>query len=355
MGSLKEYRRKRDARRTPEPVPADGPLPTGADDTFVIQEHHASQLHWDFRLERDGVLVSWAVPKGLPLDPATNHLAVHTEDHPLEYASFAGEIPAGEYGGGQVTIWDRGTYETEKWSSREVKVVLHGSRISGRYVLFRTDGKNWMVHRMEPPPDPDWRPIPDDLRPMSPWGSRVPAGEDGWGYQFWWDGERALAAVEGGRVRLIGPDGEDLTGRYPELRALGLAMGSDTAVLDGELVVMGPDRKPEPEWLAERREAAPTKVRRLSRDRPAIFLISDLLYLAGRLTLEVPFGERAALLADALPTGAGWQVVEPFDDGPAVLAAAAAEVGAPAVLAKQSDSDYRPGKRSRSWRRLSVG
>src|SRR5215468_6623543 len=109
---LDEYRRKRDASRTPEPVPV-RVLPTGNDDMFVIQQHHARRLHWDLRLERGGVLVSWAVPRGLPRDPGRNHLAVHTEDHPLEYAAFEGVIPAGEYGGGRMVIYDRGTYTTE--------------------------------------------------------------------------------------------------------------------------------------------------------------------------------------------------------------------------------------------------
>lgn len=145
---LREYRGKRKRDRTPEPVPPEGPLPEGRGDTFVIQEHHARRLHWDFRLERDGVLASWAVPKGLPTDTQTNRLAVPTEDHPLDYASFEGEIPKGEYGAGQVLIWDRGTYELEKWNDREVMVVLHGSRVSGRYVLFRT-GENWMMHHMD--------------------------------------------------------------------------------------------------------------------------------------------------------------------------------------------------------------
>lgn len=146
---LRDYRGKRRRDATPEPVPHEGPLPEGGDNTFVIQEHHARRLHWDLRLERGGVLVSWAVPKGLPEDPETNHLAVPTEDHPLEYASFEGEIPKGQYGAGRVTIWDRGSYDTEKWDEREVKVVLHGTAVSGRYVLFRT-GENWMIHRMRP-------------------------------------------------------------------------------------------------------------------------------------------------------------------------------------------------------------
>ena len=153
MDKLQAYRDKRDAARTPEPVPAEAPAAaarsagTGDGGSFVIQEHHARRLHWDFRLERDGVLVSWALPKGVPTDPAVNHLAVHTEDHPLEYGGFEGEIPRGEYGAGAVTIWDRGTYETEKWAADEVKVRLRGQRVTGGFALFQTRGNQWMIHR----------------------------------------------------------------------------------------------------------------------------------------------------------------------------------------------------------------
>src|SRR5256885_13555170 len=130
----------RDFGRTPEPAGGEGEAPG---DRFVVQEHHSTSLHWDFRLERDGVLVSWSVPKGIPEDPKVNHLAVHTEDHPLSYADFAGEIPAGNYGAGSVTIWDHGTYETHKFRDREVIVTLHGERVRGKYALFQTDGRNW--------------------------------------------------------------------------------------------------------------------------------------------------------------------------------------------------------------------
>ncbi len=156
---LAEYRRKRDPKRSPEPIPASGDeiqrseSGLAGEPTFVIQEHHASSLHWDFRLERDGVLASWAVPKGLPVTPAENHLAVHVEDHPLEYGSFSGTIPSGEYGAGKVSIWDAGTYTCVKWRANEIMVVLHGQRVEGRYVLFPTHGKNRMIHRMDPPPE----------------------------------------------------------------------------------------------------------------------------------------------------------------------------------------------------------
>src|SRR5579859_6893814 len=151
VDKLQAYRDKRDAARTPEPVPPPGASPPdqAQDGSFVIQEHHARRLHWDFRLERDGVLVSWALPRGVPSDPAVNHLAVHTEDHPLEYGTFEGSIPKGEYGAGKVIIWDSGTYDAEKFLEDEVIVNLHGSRISGRYALIQTKGDQWLAHRMK--------------------------------------------------------------------------------------------------------------------------------------------------------------------------------------------------------------
>jgi DNA ligase D-like protein (predicted polymerase)/DNA ligase D-like protein (predicted 3'-phosphoesterase) len=157
VANLREYRRKRDAAKTPEPVPADGPLSAGDNDLFVVQEHHARRLHYDVRLERDGVLVSWAVPKGLLIEPGQVRLAVHTEDHPLEYAAFEGRIPHGEYGAGEMVIWDRGRYETIKWTDDEVEVILHGDRVEGGYVFFRAhdeDERNWLVRRKKGSDDP---------------------------------------------------------------------------------------------------------------------------------------------------------------------------------------------------------
>ncbi len=150
---LARYRSMRDPEKTPEPVPEAAPGPSHGN-SFVIQEHHARRLHFDFRLEHDGVLVSWAVPKGPPTDPKTNHLAVQTEDHPLDYGSFEGTIPAGEYGGGNVRIWDAGTYELEKWrDGKEVIATLQGRPDGGlggapaKFALIRT-GKDWLIHRM---------------------------------------------------------------------------------------------------------------------------------------------------------------------------------------------------------------
>ncbi len=165
---------------------------------FVVQEHHARRLHWDLRLERDGVLASWAVPRGIPPGPERNHLAVRTEDHPLEYLEFHGEIPAGQYGAGTMTIWDHGTYETHKFRDDEVMVTFHGERVRGKYVLFRTRGDDWMIHRMDPPEDPDRVPMPERLEPMLARTGPLPPDDGRWAYEIKWDGVRAIAFVQGG-------------------------------------------------------------------------------------------------------------------------------------------------------------
>jgi bifunctional non-homologous end joining protein LigD len=353
---LGPYRAKRDPTRTREPVPAPGPLPQGRDDTFVIQEHHASALHWDFRLERDGVLVSWAVPKGLPLDPSTNHLAVRTEDHPLEYAAFEGEIPEGEYGGGRVLLWDHGTYECEKWTDTEVKVVLHGSRVSGRYVLFGTGkrgARDWMVHRMDPPPDPDWQPLPTLVRPMmAVAGSLPPASEDDrWGYEMKWDGVRAMAYVEGGRIRLLSRNDRDVTAAYPELRLLGESLGATQALLDGEIVALDPATGiPSFERLQQRMHVVrPAQVRRLARDVPVTFLLFDVVHLAGRDLMPLPYTERRARLDSLELNGAHWQTTPYWVGGGRAVLSASAEQGLEGIVAKRLDSAYFPGRRSDCW------
>ncbi|MFF5257335.1 DNA polymerase ligase N-terminal domain-containing protein [Actinomadura viridis] len=325
---LAEYRGRRAPERTPEPVPPGGPPRPGGGDTFVIQEHHARSLHWDLRLERDGVLVSWAVPKGVPADPRTDHLAVHTEDHPLEYAAFEGEIPEGEYGAGRMTIWDRGTYETEKWSGSEVKVVLHGSRVSGRYVLFRTGGRNWMIHRMDPPADPDAEPLPERLRPMlAEERARLPRDSEDYGFEFAWGGRRLLAYVEGGRTRFTDGAGRDAGGPAGLGSRLGRALGSRPAVLDGELAEV------------EGRET---------------YLLADLLYLDGRSLLDVPYRRRRELLDGLGLNGARWQTSPWYPGEAGAVREAAREQGLPGILAKRLDSPYEPGERSGAWRYLPV-
>src|SRR6266702_1270959 len=327
---LTEYRRKRDARRTPEPVPQRRPAP-GQGDLFVIQQHHARRLHWDLRLERDGVLVSWAIPRGLPRDPARNHLAVHTEDHPMEYADFHGEIPAGEYGAGRMTFYDRGTYTTEKWRDDEVIVVLDGERVSGRYVLFQTRGKDWMIHRMDPPP-PGWSPMPEVVAPMEPTGAaKLPPDDDAWGYELWWPGERAIAYVEGGQLRLTG----DGTEGYPMLRGLAEALAPTECILDGVIVAF--------DTAGRVRPPGPTDHH---------YLVVDLLWLDGLSTMDLPYERRRELLAELAIAGPRWQTPPHFAGGGEFALAASADQDAPGVLAKRLDSPYLSGRRTRRWLRV---
>jgi bifunctional non-homologous end joining protein LigD len=360
MDRLSDYRGKRDATRTPEPVPPASTTPEGADPvsspsepmTFVVQEHHARRLHWDFRLERDGVLVSWALPKGVPDDPATNHLAVQTEDHPLEYAGFQGQIPRGEYGGGAVTIWDHGTYELVKWDDREVKVVLHGERLSGGYTLFRTgrpaEGKNWLIHR-------ERLPLPAAMRPMLASAGRFPAWDAAaWAVEVKWDGVRALAFIEAGRLALRSRTGKDISGTYPELAGLGNAIGHRQVVLDGEVVVLNAVGQPDFEALQSRiHVTAPDQARRLADLAPVSYLAFDLLQMDGRLLVDLPYSARRELLTPLMAGGSGISVPPAFPGGDfdAVLAASLAH-GLEGVVAKRLDSRYEPGARSDNWLKI---
>ncbi len=349
---LREYRRKRDASLTPEPVPDSGPLPAGNDDTFVIQEHHARALHWDFRLERDGVLVSWAVPKGLPTDRKTNHLAVQTEDHPLEYASFGGDIPAGEYGGGHVMIWDRGTYETEEWTPDKVKVVLHGSRARGRYVLFRTDPKNWMIHRMDEA-DPGWVPLPERVSPMLATTADLPGDDAGWTYEMKWDGVRTIGYVDGGRLTLLSRNDHDVTSTYPELRRLGESLGSTQVILDGEIVAFDELGRPSFGRLQQRLGVtAAAQTRRLAAEHPVVYILFDLLHLDGQSTLSLPYAQRRELLEGLELSGPAWQTPPALDGEGTDLLAATREQGLEGIVAKRTDSTYQPGRRTASWLKI---
>jgi bifunctional non-homologous end joining protein LigD len=351
VDKLQAYRDKRDATRTPEPVPAagDAGLAGSADGgTFVIQEHHARRLHWDFRLERDGVLVSWALPRGVPDDPAANHLAVHTEDHPLEYGNFEGVIPRGEYGAGSVSIWDHGRYETVKWAPDEVKVNLHGRRVQGGYVLFQTRGNQWMIHR-------ELQPLPAALRPMLALSVPGPPPDNAnWALEMKWDGVRALAFIERGRVRLMSRTERDITVAYPELAGLGAAAAHKQLLLDGEVVVFGADGWPEFEALQPRMHVtSAAQAKLLAGQTPVTYLVFDLLQLDGRPLLDLPYSRRRELLDQLGLSGPYWQTPPSFpgEDLQDVLAVSV-DHGMEGVVAKRLDSAYAPGVRTDHWRKI---
>ncbi|HEV3213797.1 MAG TPA: non-homologous end-joining DNA ligase, partial [Acidimicrobiales bacterium] len=349
---LATYRAKRDPKRTPEPMASSSP-PTDHDPIFVIQEHHARALHWDFRLERDGALVSWALPKGLPVDPKVNHLAVHVEDHPFDYKDFEGEIPKGEYGAGLVRIWDRGTYETEKWRPNEVMVVLHGERTNGRFVLFPTgspEDKDWMIHRMDDAP-PDFVPFPKRIEPMLATSGTLPRRSDGWAYEFKWDGVRAIVYVDGGRVRALSRNGKDLLTSFPELRQLGSFLGSTSAVLDGEIVALDETGRPDFGKLQRRLHVASSSTAaKRAKESPVSYLVFDVLYLVGRSTVELSYDERRHLLEALQLAGDTFATPPSFSDVPGRdLLAVSLERGLEGVVAKRRDSPYTPGQRTSQW------
>jgi bifunctional non-homologous end joining protein LigD len=348
-GNLDSYRRKRDFSATPEP--AGGAEP--ADERtarFVVQEHHARALHWDLRLEHEGTLASWAVPKGIPPDPRRNNLAVRTEDHPLEYLDFHGEIPTGEYGAGTMKIWDRGTYETHKWREDEVMITFHGERLRGRYVLFRTDGSNWMIHRMDPPEDPDREPMPERIEPMLARTGELPKDDADWAYEIKWDGVRAVGYVDGGRVRLEARSGRDITPRYPELRGLGRALAGHEAIVDGEVVAFGPEGRPSFQRLQSRMHlTSEHAVRRLSQSDPVNYVLFDLLWLDGHSLTGLTYVERRERLLELGLQGDRWQTpAHHVGDGAAMLEASKAQ-GLEGIIAKRLDCPYTPGRRSPAW------
>ncbi len=359
-GKLTAYRGKRDPAKTSEPMGGPAGRTTGrargtrrggatTGGRFVIQEHHARSLHWDLRLEREGVLASWALPKGLPDSPSQNHLAVHTEDHPLEYAEFEGDIPKGEYGGGRMSIWDSGTYETEKWTDAEVKFVLHGTRATGSFVLFRTDGRNWMIHRHGASARAD--PLPASVLPMLATTGPLPAEPGAWAYEVKWDGIRAVLFVEGGRVRVQSRNDLDVTSSFPELEAVGEFLGMTTCVLDGEIVSLGEDGRPDFSRLQRRMHVADRReAQRRAAAEPVTFVAFDLLYLDGHSLTAQPYDVRRARLESLGLAGPGFTTTDAFRDVPgADVLAAAVQNGLEGVVAKRRSSPYRAGRRGSEW------
>jgi bifunctional non-homologous end joining protein LigD len=339
MADLRDYRRKRDPEKTPEPFSGDA---SGDAPIFVIQRHDARRLHYDLRLERNGALASWAVPKGLPFRAGERHLAVHVEDHPLDYATFEGEIPKGEYGAGTVEIWDRGTYELlEEKRNGGLTVRLHGERADGVWTLVpaRLDGdeRNWLLLRKDAPADDG-----PTLRPqLAQLADRLPRG-DGWLYEPKWDGYRAIVTVSGGEATLTSRNGTDLTERFRDVaRAAARAVRSPSAVIDGEVCALDEDG-------SARFEALQSGSGRL------ILMAFDLLSVDDEPVYTRPLEERRRLLEELLDPSVEQVRLSPaFDDGEALLEAAKAQ-GLEGVVAKRADAPYRPGRRTPEWQKVKL-
>lgn len=383
---LEIYRSKRDASATPEPVPDPGADSAEDDDdrVFVIQRHEARALHHDFRIAHDGVLVSWALPKGVPTNPKRNHLAVPTEDHPMSYRFFEGTIPKGEYGAGEVQIWDTGTCEVEKWRDDEVIVTLHGERDGGlggtrRFALFRTSAEppQWMIHLMETAPTgtranasgpgpsssrqatrngTTRRAVDAAHRPML--AKRVSVEElkrlnpDEWAFEMKWDGMRVIIDADGERTRLTSRSGADVTPWFPELHELHERLDADEAVLDGEVVALGKNGAPSFQRLQGRMGLEREReINQAMRDVAVQVLLFDVLSINGEDCRRLPYTDRRELLDSIVPAQKDDVVSVPSavegtaDDAIRI----SGERHLEGVVAKRRTSPYRSGARSPQW------
>ncbi len=343
---LSEYKRKRDPKQTPEPFGAKGGKTK--EPTFVVQRHDARRLHYDFRLERDGALASWAVPKGVPLEPGQQNLAVHVEDHPLDYAAFEGEIPKGQYGAGTVEIWDSGTYELlEEKKNGGLTVRLKGDRLDGTWSLIPAhlggDEKNWLILRKRD----EARPAPRAGRTYSPMlatlAADVPRGA-GWEFEVKWDGYRAIATVSQGETTLTSRNGNDLTTRFAHVaKEIAKAVKTPDCVLDGEVCAL--DDTGRSSFSAMQQGKSGT---------PLVFYVFDLLELEGEPLVDLPLVERRKRLTELLDKrNRTVRLSEAFDDGNALLQAAT-EQRLEGIMAKRLDSRYVQGRRTRDWVKIKT-
>jgi bifunctional non-homologous end joining protein LigD len=345
---LQTYDRKRDFAVTNEPR---GETVEASGNRFVIQKHAARRLHYDLRLERDGVLVSWAVPRGLPTAPGERRMAVHTEDHPLEYLDFEAWIPEGEYGGGEMRIFDRGTYEAPEWEKGKMTIRLHGERVRGEYHLVETR-QGWLIFRSKrsgeiAPPPP--------MKPMTAEGGHDPFDDPDWIFEPKLDGVRTLAYVSTAETRLVSRTGRDQTAQYPELANLATFVNAVHAVLDGEIVAIGDDGQPSFERLQQRINlTSETDIAKVRSKIPVSLYVFDILWLDDRDLTGLELVQRRQILEDVITQTGPIGITLVIEQEGVQFFEAAKGLGIEGVIAKRRDSIYEPGKRSRHWRKIKA-
>ena len=418
--SLETYRRKRDFKKTPEPSGA-GSAPPAEGRRFVVQRHRASRLHYDFRLEIDGVLMSWAVPRGPSLNPADRRMAVHVEDHPLSYFDFEGVIPKGQYGGGDVIVWDWGTFEPEETddprravANGELKFRLDGEKLRGRFTLVKTRGSSsgpddWLlIHKKDEAADPEWdvdslprsvktgrtndevlagkdavwdsrapadavsidlagardAPLPEFVEPMKATSADAPFDDPDWLFELKLDGYRIEAVVDGPRVRLWTRNKQDAARYFPDLAAANPTwIRADSAIVDGEVVALDREGRPTFSLLQDRagmgrfgRRPATASKGKEAADfvAPVVFYVFDLIYLDGRLVIDVPLEQRKRLLRSVLRDHPSVRYGSHVDADGKAFYDVVAEQGLEGMIAKLRHSRYEPGRRSKSWLKIKI-
>src|SRR5438309_11189725 len=392
--SLSEYQRKRDFSKTSEPKGA--PDASGGN-RFVVQKHWATRLHYDFRLEMEGVLVSWAIPKGPTLNPAERRLAADVEDHPVRYYDFGGTSPKAAYGGGTVMIWDWGTFELEESTPAEslrrgeVKFRLKGVRLCGRYAVVRTRSeKDWLLikkkdeaaqanfdiekfdtsvktgrtkEEIEQGKDAVWSsrreegegglinlanaekgPMPKTLDPMKAQLFEKAFDDERWLFEVKWDGIRPVTFIDDGKVRLQTRAGRTVDDEYPQLQAVSRLVKAKQAVLDGEIVALDEEGRPSFQLLQNRGRE----------EHPMQYVVFDIVYLDGQRLFKVPLEDRKRLLRNVVRDSALLKYSEHVVGEGTAFFKAAKEKRLEGIVAKRLDSPYQPGVRSSAWLKIKA-
>lgn len=404
---LKTYQRKRDFLQTSEPR---GSIPSRTGNRFVVQEHHASRLHFDFRLEIDGVLKSWAVPKGPSLQPAVKRLAVQVEDHPVDYIEFEGTIAPGNYGAGEVAVWDVGTYDltgrdspAEGLKNGKLSFNLHGEKLRGEFALIRMAGHSdqWLLVKADDEyADSDWElklmieggtgrtngskkprpstaadsgkgngisreqlsvvpgarksPMPRNIRPMLATLVGQSFDDEDWVFETKWDGIRALAYIDGSGLRIVSRNGTDLRPRYPELESLGSYIDAKTVVLDGEIVALDEHGAPSFQLLQQRISLRDrSAIRRLEQTNPVVYYVFDLLYQDGYNLMSASLIDRKRLLKKILKASDIVKMSEHVAAEGVIAFEAVKRKNLEGIVAKHSAGQYKEG-RSAQWLKIKA-
>lgn len=398
---LKEYARKRHFDKTPEPAPKESVAKSGArGGFFCVQRHDATRLHYDFRLEVNGVLVSWAVPKGPSLDPARKALAMKVEDHPLDYGTFEGNIPQGNYGGGSVMLWDKGTFDVlgdaaapEQLERGDFKFELHGTKLNGAFAIVHMKhagkGNEWLLIKKKDEhaisdydinqfawsvatkrtqdeiarniqplsvadlPGARKSAMPSHLEPMLATAVTKPPGGPNWLYEVKWDGVRALCLIKNGTVEIHSRRGNRCEKQYPELEGLASQVNAKTAWLDGEICVLDEQGRARFAMIQPRIAANPTSIPRLAETTPATLFLFDILYAEGYDLRGVTLEDRKRLLSAVITPTDRIRISDAFDTDGAHMFEAARTMGLEGILAKDRKSTYE-SRRSNCWLKLKV-
>ncbi len=321
----------------------------GEGNAFVVHRHHASRLHYDLRLEKNGVLKSWAVPKGLPPRPGIKRLAVNVEDHPLEYVHFEGAIPKGEYGGGMMWKFAQGRYQVTKEKKDGFYFRLQSRELNAEYRTYHTKENQWLLERVDNP-QTDW--LRDPIEPMLARPAQKPPDSGNFLYEVKWDGIRAMISLDEGQVSIHGRRGTEITKQFPELLIPEQAFRATSALFDGEIVCLEADGRPNFRDVIHRmQQNTEGGIERAKAKHPAVCYLFDCLYLDGRAIVNEPLARRREWLEDAIRKGFAYRVSEVVEEGAAFFEAVK-EMGLEGIMAKQRHSTYLPGKRTESWLKI---